>query len=225
MAVSDTSRPSSQSLKCQASIEASMDSLSLTLGRLSIPAEACLFSLLSQSFAKIRGIFNLNDPSGVLAEPSTLDRVLNSIFDTTALPLVTEKSVLIAAGLDDHDKSCLFVQAVAGMVLIFRHLSPAGTVVSASLLSRELQLFAESEQRRAALDKIGGSSLFSSCYTKAAIVDFVMAAIDEREVGHHDTLALGTAGDHLLSDSVAWVSDRPCKNMGLPWGFTIMTLN
>jgi hypothetical protein len=201
-----------------------MDSLSLTMGRLSIPAEACLFSLLSQSFAKIRDIFNLNDPSRVLAEPSTLDRVLNSIFDTTALPLVTEKSVRIAAGLDDHDKSCLFVQAVAGMVLIFRHLSTAGTV-SASLLSRELQLFSESEQRRAALDKIGGSSLFSSCYTKIALVDFVMAAIDEREVRHFDTLGLGAAGDHLLTDSVAWVSDRPCKNMGLPWGFTIMTLN
>jgi hypothetical protein len=194
------------------------------MGRLSIPAEACLFSLLSQSFAKIRDIFNLNDPSGVLTEPSTLDRVLNSIFDTTALPLVTEKSVRIAAGLDDHDKSCLFVQAVAGMVLIFRHLSAAGTV-SASLLSRELQLFSESEQRRAALDKIGGSSLFSSCYTKIALVDFVMAAIDEREVGHFDTLGCSAAGDHLLNDSVAWVSDRPCKNMGLPWGFTIMTLN
>jgi hypothetical protein len=126
------------------------------------------------------------------------------------------------AGLDDHDKSCLFVQAVAGMVLIFRRLSMAATVLLPSAFSRELQSFAACEQRRAALDRIGSSSLFSSCYTKAAVVDFLVAAIDE----HHDTLALRTTGaDLLLNDSVACVSDRPCKNMGLPWGFTIMALN
>ncbi|KAK4154096.1 hypothetical protein C8A00DRAFT_33121 [Chaetomidium leptoderma] len=206
-------------------IEASMDFLSLNLGRLSIPSEACLFSLLNQCFAKIKAVFNLDDPSGILAEPSSLERVLNSIFDTPSLPFVTEKSVRIVAGLDDHDKSCLYVQAVAGMVLIFRRLRLAGTVVSAGLFSRELQLFAESERRRAVLDKVGGSSLFSSCYTKNAIVDFVMAAIDEPKVKHHDGLPLTTTGEELLSDSVAWVSDRPCKNMGVPWGFTIMALN
>jgi hypothetical protein len=202
-----------------------VDFLSLNLGRLSIPAEACLFSLLNQCFAKIKGIFNLNDPSNILAESSTLERILNAVFDTTSLAFVTEKSVRIVAGLDDHDKSCLFVQAVAGMVLIFQRLSMASTVLSASVFSRELQLFAESEQRRAALDKIGGSALFSSCYTKSAVVDFLMAAIDEQAGGHHDSLPLNTAGAELLSDSVAWVSDRPCKNMGLPWGFTIMALN
>ena len=130
----------------------------------------------------------------------------------------------IVAGLDDHDKSCLFVQAVAGMVLIFARLSTAATVLLPSVFSRELQLFAECEQRRAALEKIGGSSLFSSCYTKSDVVDFLLATIDE---GHHGSQALSTAGgaDLLLNDSVACVSDRPCKNMGLPWGFTIMALN
>ncbi|KAK3292923.1 uncharacterized protein B0H64DRAFT_418831 [Chaetomium fimeti] len=222
MTVSNTSP---RSLKCQGSIEASMDFLSLTLGRLSIPSETCLFSLLGQCFTKMKHIFNLNDPSNILAEPATLERILNSIFDTTSVPFVTEKSVRIAAGLDDHDRSCLFVEAVAGMVLIFQRLDLTGGVVSSRLLSRELQLFAESEQRRVALDKISSSALFSSCYTKNSIVDFLMAAVDERNVGLHDALPLGTAGEHLLNDNVAWVSDRPCKNMGLPWGFTIMTLN
>lgn len=202
-----------------------MDFLSLNLGRLSIPAEACLFGLLDQCFTKIKGIFNLNDPSNVLGESSSLEQILNAVFDTTSLAFVTEKSVRIVAGLDDHDKSCLFVQAVVGMVLVFRRLSTAPAVLSASLFSRELQLFAESEQRRAALDKIGGSALFSSCYTKSAVVDFLVTAVDEQTGGHHDSLPLNTAGADLLSDSVAWVSDRPCKNMGLPWGFTIMTLN
>jgi len=110
------------------------------------------------------------------------------------------------------------------MVLVFRRLSLGG-VISDKSFARELQLFAESEQRRAALDKIGASHVFSTCYTKSSIVDFVMAAVDEQDVRHHDSLPLSTAENYLLSDSVAWVSDRPCKNMGLPWGFTIMTLN
>ncbi len=199
-----------------------MESLTLNLGRLSIPAETCLFSLLNQCFAKIKAIFNLNDPTRILSEPSSLERILHAVFDTTSLPFVTEKSVRIAAGLDDHDKSCLFAQAVAGMVLVFRRLSMAATVILPGVFSRELQLFAECEQRRAALDRIGSSSLFSSCYTKPAVVDFLVAAIDE----HHIAPATNASGaDLLLNDSVACVSDRPCKNMGLPWGFTIMALN
>lgn len=202
-----------------------MDFLSLEMGRLSIPAETCLFSLLSQCFTKIKGIFNINDPSGILAEPSSLERILNSVFDTTSLPFVTEKSVRIAAGLDDHDKSCLFVQAVAGLVLIFRHLDSTGTVLSAGMFTRELQVFAESEQRRAALGKIGGSSLLTSCYTRSSIVDFLITTINEREILNNDGLGLRMPGKDLASDHVAWVNDRPCKKMGLPWGFTIMALN
>ncbi|KAL2169480.1 hypothetical protein VTG60DRAFT_6024 [Thermothelomyces hinnuleus] len=225
MAGFDISGPSSEQLRCKASVEASVEFLSLSLGRLSIPADVCLFSLLSQCFARIKTIFGLNDPFNILGEPSTLERILNSIFDTGSLPLVTEKTIRITAGLDDLDRSCLFIQAIAGMVLIFRRLSHAGGVVSNRLLSRELQLFAESEQRRAVLDKIGSSRVFSSCYTKSAIVDFVMAAIDDQNSGLRDCFALSGAGEFLLSDNVAWVSDRPCKNMELPWGFTIMTLN
>ncbi|SPQ24512.1 b51d84b4-da12-4096-a68e-129db14958f7 [Thermothielavioides terrestris] len=207
------------------SIEASIDCLSLDLGRVAIPAEACLFSLLSECFSKIRAIFNLYDPDGILAQSSALERILSAIFDTTSLAFVTERTVRILAGLDDHDKSCLFVQAVAGMTLLFRRLSSVGSVLSDAIISRELQRFAESEHRRLMLEKIGGSSLFSSCYTKSSIVDFVMAAIEEQEVVRRDRLPLSNAGEDLLSDAVAWVSDRPCKNMGLPWGFTIMTLN
>ncbi|KAL2163305.1 hypothetical protein VTH06DRAFT_5362 [Thermothelomyces fergusii] len=225
MADCDPSGPSSEQLRCRASVEASVDFLNLSLGRLSIPADVCLFSLLSQCFSRIKTIFGLKDPLNILGEPSTLERILNSIFDTNSLPLVTEKTIRITAGLDDHDRSCLFLQAIAGMVLVFRRLSHTGEVVCSRLLSRELQLFAESEQRMAVLDKIGSSHVFSSCYTKSAIVDFVMAAIDDQNSRLEDCFALNGAGEFLLSDNVAWVSDRPCKNMGLPWGFTIMTLN
>ncbi|GAB1317825.1 hypothetical protein MFIFM68171_08035 [Madurella fahalii] len=215
----------SGSPSCQASIEASMGFLNFDMGRLSVPTETSLFSLLGQCFARFTSIFNLEDPHGILTEPSTLERILSSVFDTASRAFVTERSPRILAGLDDRDKSCLYVQAVAGMVLIFRRLSSAGRELSASLLSRELQLFAESEQRQAVLEKIAGSHLLSSCYTKSAIVEFVVEVVEGRELGHYDTLPLNKAGEDLLSNSVTWVSDRPCKNMGLPWGFTIMTIN
>jgi hypothetical protein len=134
--------------------------------------------------------------------------------------------VRIVAGLDDHDKSCLYVQAVAGMALFFRRLSVAGAVLSAASFSRELQLFAESEQRRAMLDKIGSTSLFSSCYTKRSMVDFVSAAIEnDGDAEHNDGLPVAKARENLSADSVAWGGSRPYQNMGLPWGFTIMALN
>ncbi|KAK4143393.1 uncharacterized protein C8A04DRAFT_28816 [Dichotomopilus funicola] len=212
-------------VKSQASIEASVNSLTLTLGKLSIPAETCLFSLLNETFTKITTVFNLDDPSDVLADPANLEKILNTIFDTNSVPLVTEKSVRIAAGLDDHDRSCLFIQAVAGMVLIFQRLSQAGGPVSARLLSRELQLFGESEQRRVVLDKIGHSSAFSSCYTKDSLVRFVLEAIDTGNDGQWEVLDSKPIGERMVSEESACINDRPCKNMGLPWGFTIMTLN
>lgn len=199
--------------------------LTPSMGRLSLPAETSLFSLLDQSFTKITGIFNLHDPHAILKQPSALERILTSTFDTTAHAFVTEKSVRILAGLDDHDKSRLYLQAVAGMVLVLQRLRSARTLLSPGLFSRELQLFAESEQRAAVLDTIGSSRLSGACYTRNAIVDFVLAAVEERGVAHHDNLPRDSTGEDLLSDSVAWVSDRPCKKMGLPWGFTIMALN
>lgn len=153
---------------------------------------------------------------------------------------MTEQEFRIEAGLDDHDKVTLFVQAVAGMAMVFERLLHASSSSAASansgtgdlttsLLSRELQLFAESEQRRTMLDRIGATSLLSHCYTKDELVSFVMAMVEDpdraSQQGGSSLLSLNAVGEDLSSDSVAWVSGRTCKNMGLPWGFTIMALN
>lgn len=111
------------------------------------------------------------------------------------------------------------------MVLIFQRLSQAGGPVSARLLSRELRLFAESEQRRVVLDTIGHSSTFSSCYTKDSLVKFVLKAIEAGDNGQYEVLDLKPVGERLVREDSVYINDRPCKNMGLPWGFTIMTLN
>ncbi|KAL2268792.1 hypothetical protein VTJ83DRAFT_3638 [Remersonia thermophila] len=205
------------------SLESSLSFLSFDMGRLSIPSNGCLHNILDRCFAKIRGFFHLADTSNLLAEPSSLERVLSCIFDATSLPFVTETTDRIAAGLDDHEKACLFVQAVAGMVLFLRRLAAAGVAVSEPILARELQLFAESEQRRALLETVATSPLLRSCYTKAVLVDFLEEAIDDPTT--ENLLPETTMKNDFPSDPEAWVNDRPCKNMGLPWGFTIMALN
>jgi hypothetical protein len=195
------------------------------MGRLAVPQETTLLSLLSRCFAAFTGIYSLEDPNSVLAKPSSLERMLCSTFDTASRVFVTETSTRVLAGLDEHDKSCLFVQAVAGMAMIFQRLSAADQPLSSSIFLRELQLFAESDQRGHMLEKIEASSLLNSCYTTSVMTDFVMAAIEDRETRHYENLPLGRLGEDLLSDSVAWVSDRPCKTNGLPWGFTILAIN
>lgn len=201
-----------------------MNHLVFDMGRLAIPPETTLYDLLSRCFTDFTTIMSLPDPKGVLSA-SGLERMLCSIFDTASRALVTETSLAGVADLDDHDKACLFVQAIAGIAVIFERLAATRRDLSSSIFQRELQLFAESDQRPNILDKIAASSLLSSCYTASVMADFVTATMEDRETRHYENLPLGRLGEDLLSDSVAWVSDRPCKTNGLPWGFTIMTLN
>jgi len=209
-----------------AGVKASLNCLVFDMGRLAVPQETTLMSLLSRCFALFTNIYSLEDPQNVLSKPSSLERMLCSIFDTASRAFVTETSPRVLAGLDDHDKACLFVQAVAGMAMIFQRLNVADDqTVSSSTFLRETQLFAESDQRGHMLEKIEASSLLNSCYTASVMADFVMAAIEDRETRHYENLPLGRLGEDLLSDSVAWVSDRPCKTNGLPWGFTILAIN
>jgi len=195
------------------------------MGRLAVPEGTTLLDLLNRSFAAFVRIYDLEDPQNVLSKPSSLERILCSTFDTASRAFITETSPRVLAGLDDHDKSCLFVQAVAGMAMVFKRLNSTHEVLSSSIFLRELQLFAESDERGHMLEKIEASSLLNSCYCSSVMTDFVVDAIEDRETRHYEDLPLGRVGEEVLSDSVAWVSDRPCKTNGLPWGFTIMALN
>lgn len=208
-----------------AAVEASLSSLVFDMGRLAIPPDTTLLALLRDSFTKITTIYSLPDPHALLASEPTLERMLHSIFDTASLALVTAPDPSALAALDDRDRASLFTQGVGGLATLFQRLHVTRAELTSCVLLRETQLFAESDQRRNMLDKIGASPLLTSCYTKGVLADFVMATIEDRETGHFENLPLGRLGQEALSDSVAWVSARPCKTNGLPWGFTIMALN
>ncbi|KAL2263199.1 hypothetical protein VTK26DRAFT_7773 [Humicola hyalothermophila] len=228
--------PSSESLRCQASIEASLAQLTFSHGRPSLPFEDSLSAHLEHAFNKTTGIFNLHDPHSILLEPSALEQMLAAIFSgaTASLGLVTGK---LEEEPSEHDRTVLYLQAVAGMVAVFRCLYKAtasgAADLSADLFARQLRLFAEGEQRRVVLDGIAARrDLFSCSYTSNHLVEAVSAVVEGREAeeeeeerGNGMRRQFWGVTEEISSDIAAWDGDRPCKNMGLPWGFTIMALN
>lgn len=195
------------------------------MGRLSIPQETTLFDLLRQCFNNFVKIFAIKDEDNILLDTSNLERVLSSIFDTESRAFVTEKSLRIVDELKDHAKVCLFVQAVTGMAIVFQRLSLFEAGISQGFLSRELELFSENEDRHDVLDKVAGSHLLTSCYNNEEIVDFLGEIVQDYTTVRPDELPRTTVGEAIGGDSDAWDIDRPCKKMGLPWGFTIMAIN
>ncbi|KAK1776549.1 hypothetical protein QBC45DRAFT_419182 [Copromyces sp. CBS 386.78] len=105
-----------------ASIEAATSHISFSQGRLLVSPGTCLSTLLKQTLTNFTTNYDTHLPSSLqsllLSQPSSLDRILNSIFDTSCLAFVTEKEFRIEAGLEDHDRVTLFVQAVAGMAVV-----------------------------------------------------------------------------------------------------------
>ena len=206
-------------------VEISTEYFSLDMGHLSVQPEVTLWSLLDHCFARFKAVFNFDDRAGVLQGCTALHRILDSIFDTESRAFVTEDSLPILSRLDDQAKACLLAQAIGGMILIFRRLSQAGFELSPGHFSRELQLFAESEQRRSLLAKVESSPVLGSCYLNSQVSAMITSAMEGCGQTDEEALPLRTIGEDIFRDDAAWVSDRPCKNMGMPWGFTIMAVN
>lgn len=90
-------------------------------------------------------------------------------------------------------------------------------VVTSALFARELELFRVSEERQAVLDAVDDSSVWEGCAAtediSRAITRAVESADDEAEV----------AGE-VEGVGALFGFERP-RNMGLPWGFSILPVN
>jgi hypothetical protein len=196
-----------------------MDHLTFSNGRVSISGDLTLWSIAMSCNSTLINNFRLNDPDGILESSDALHLMLQHIFDADTRGFFTEECYEILAGLDGLTKARMLVQAMAGMVLIFRRLSGAGTQITSRTFNRELQLFAEAEARTSVMGVIETTPVFGRCYMKSQIVDVVMDAIE------------GKDGSVQLSEydeggMLSWATaDLPSRNMGLPWGFCIMALN
>ncbi|KAK0721291.1 hypothetical protein B0T21DRAFT_414485 [Apiosordaria backusii] len=199
-------------------------SLSLSQTHLSLPLEATLFSLLTTSFTSISKIFSLPTSATL-----SLDQLLESIFPSETLPIILDTTSTLLSGLPDQDKATLYIQAIAGTVLIFQHLSKHEEITTA-ILDRELRLFEQSEEKTEVLGKMEESGLLRECYTKQAVVDFLVSIIEDAQQKDEQEAEEVTGSETetvFTNEKVDWDMEggRPYGNMGLPWGFTIMALN
>ena len=205
-----------------ACIDATLPYFALEMGQPSTLPGYTLWSILSQCFAQFSSIFQLDDRNLVLATAANQKKFLGSIFSSDSLALVTQDSLFILDHLDGHARAMLLAQAVAGMVMVFHRLAAAGTEITSGLLSRQLRLFSESQELRGMLSAVEGSPVLKTCYVKSEIASMITRAARSEQ---HFQLPLTTVGEERLSDGISWVSYRPCQDMGMPWGFTIMALN
>ncbi|KAK4217492.1 hypothetical protein QBC37DRAFT_414622 [Rhypophila decipiens] len=225
---------SSTSSKCQEGITASLGYLALEAGQLSVPTDNKLLDTLAECLSTFVNIFALEDEEKALSSPSTLETVLKSIFDNENEVFVMEDSLLLVEGLSDQERLSLFLQAVTGMAMVFQHLSLSGATMTPSALERELEIFSEGDERHEMLEKVEASRFLTACYDKKDLGVYLMKIVEDEdeeeditpENHNHNLVTSWSATKQTINtDSDEWDSSRPCKNMGLPWGFTILALN
>lgn len=188
-----------------------------------MPQDVSLRTLLDQALQKIATVFNLKTAELDLSNPTTLDRILQTVFDTDTRAFLSGQASAIQDRLSSTQKDRILAKGIAAIVVIFQRLAKTGRTVTFGLLNREAQLFAESDQHSLVLDKIGRSQMFNHCYHKGQISELITSAMapqDKADVP--DLSALDDMPD--LTRTATAACDRP-ENMGLPWGFTIMALN
>ncbi|KAK2031641.1 hypothetical protein LX32DRAFT_650592 [Colletotrichum zoysiae] len=214
---------------CRKSIDSTMSHFTVSMGKASVQNNVSLWTTLSQCYDEVAGTFALQDPEGVLSAPESISKVVHATFDHDEHGLVEQDSSAMANHLDDAAKAHMLAQAVAGTVAFFRRLasSPShtrrGGPVTQAGFDREVRRFAECELRSAMIRKIDESRLFGRCYTKSQIADLIMDAVEGGGVSDSDDAEFASEDEY--QNAIGWATELPARNMGLPWGFTIMAIN
>ncbi|PKS04939.1 hypothetical protein jhhlp_008305 [Lomentospora prolificans] len=196
----------------------------------SIPTNLSLYSITQSCYtiAKQTFLFPEDPSSPPLSDIAAPSQVIDAIFDTDA-KLFFEDAPLLANLTSDH-KASLLAQAIVGLVLFFRHLADAlkseeQAYVTSYLFAKELESFRLSEERIAALNAVESSSLFAACRSRKQI-DKLISRVVERAFNEQELSdMLEDAGvNEDAVGSLGWAIERP-RNMGLPWGFSILPVN
>ncbi|KAL2873025.1 hypothetical protein SGCOL_011824 [Colletotrichum sp. CLE4] len=208
------------STTCRQSIDSTMSHFTLSMGKASVQNNVSLWTTLSQCYAEIAKTFNVQDAEGILSTPDSISKVVHATFDHDVHGLIEQHSSSMASYLDDATKAHMLAQAIAGMVAFFQKLAAhhQGPVTQASF-DREVRRFAECELRSAMIRTIEESRIFGRCYTTSQIADLIMGAVEGKVNDAEFT------SEDEYQNAIGWATELPARNMGLPWGFSIMALN
>jgi hypothetical protein len=192
------------------------------MGKASVEISSSVWETLVQTSDKLAKTYDLNDPEDVMSSRSTLQRILSATFDRDELAFLTQHSQalnLLDDSLDGLSRAHVLAQAIAGLVTILENVAATGRQVNAAVVNEVISHFAESEHRRRIAEMIEGSRVFARCYDRSQITDLVLRAVEDKEASKWESLA----DDEQAA--IGWASELPSRNMGLPWGFTILALN
>ncbi|KAL2271976.1 hypothetical protein VTJ83DRAFT_1347 [Remersonia thermophila] len=162
--------------------------------------------ILPDFFAKAVQLFNLRDPASVLDPPAPppapeaglLARVLFATFDASRRPLVRDELLRagtdagsLVLGLTPHDRAVLLAQTLAGVLLFLHRLAdaqwphgalPASYALGEATLARHVEDLSASEaERRAALEEVEASPVFTQCALRGSVAELLVRAIERAD--------------------------------------------
>ncbi|KAF4962462.1 hypothetical protein FSARC_9457 [Fusarium sarcochroum] len=207
----------------RSAVNAAAEIFTIDQGHVTIPNELCPLDALSSILRNISSVFELDVCADLdLNCRNILHRILQSIFDTNTQSVLEEEESEIFGHLDSKQKARILAQAIAAFTIIFQRLAQTGEKVSYGVLNREAQLFTESDQRALMQSTIEGDSVFENCDKKTDIAEAILAAIDaDEDPATPQPVAVDDKQDFVFSPGAALEH----KNMGSPWGFSIMAIN
>ncbi|KAL1841549.1 hypothetical protein VTJ49DRAFT_6922 [Mycothermus thermophilus] len=212
--------------------------------------------ILPNFFAKAVQLFNLRDPSSVLdptpappTESSILARILLATFDSSRRALVqdsllrsgTDAASLVLA-LTPHDRAVLLAQTLAGVLLFLHRLAdsqwphgvlPASYALSEETLARHVEDLKASEgERKAVLEEVEASTVFTTCTLRRSVAELLINAIERadrirdgkagsRHPGHARTPVMVEDDSELKEIATRFAND---KTPMLPCGLSILKL-
>jgi hypothetical protein len=172
-----------------------------------------------------------------------LRKMLSAVFDEDHRAFVLdEPDRRILATMTADAKACIFAQAVAGLVCLLRGVAACGVTLSPEVFDARLARFARSPERRAMLDAIEKSPVWSNCFEKAQIGNMIMDAVkgkavagagvvsvaarDKKRGAEVSVVEVGSPKQDVHAEKQLW-DDGPHlqRNFGVPDVFQIMVLN
>ncbi|KAK4131591.1 hypothetical protein BT67DRAFT_464267 [Trichocladium antarcticum] len=212
--------------------------------------------ILPNFFAKAVALFNLHDDPALLDATATLlPQILNATFDPSQQPLLaeclTQSSTdprTILANLSPHERAVLLTQALAAPLLFLHRLAAtqwphgdghaAAHTLTARAVARVLDEIRAGAERRAVLQTVEASPLFTTCTLRSAIADLLVAAVGRGVKGGGAAVAataaaagrLQTGGsrgyveDDHAQVPLTFAAERGPDDVVLPCGLTILPL-
>jgi hypothetical protein len=201
--------------------------------------------LLSNYLSKAIHIFNFRDDAGVMSDLALLRRILEAVFDPSQVPFldatVTGTDSGILNNLSPHERACILAQALAGITLFLDKLAdevwPTRSAsfggLRESTVENRLREIKTGSERKAVLETIEASPVFSACRLVTEVGDLILRAVEGAEIDTRGHFGAGVGGKGIVVEddseleeiSLSFVNDKGPNDIVLPNGLRILQLN